>query len=471
MQLRVLLVAAVAVAAPIEKRGLAQLLGLDATVTVTTTAAATTPTTTAIPVTTAAAVVAAAAATTAATTTSEGLLAKLLGLFDTDATTTAATVAAATTTATSTTTTSSSSGWLSSLLSGLFGKSSSSTTTAATTVAATTTSAAAATIAATSTSANFWANLLGGSSSSSTEVPDFTGLVSVVGAATYSGTATVATLTASLSVSTDTSEIGSYAEKGAGITYSPYTKLGLCKTASEVALDMELLSAYSLIRLYLVDCLGIENVLSAIGSSQKVYLGVWLIDNLSTDLLSLSEQVLTGSRGWSAVHTVAIGNELVNSGSATVAQIQTAVTTARTWFKANAADYSGYIVLVDTLAAMMANPLMCDISDYIAVNCHPYFSGVEALTSGTWLAAQIESLLSTCGNGKTILITESGWPSYGNTVGDAVPSKANQLAAIEGLGNVVGNQVIMFTTYNDYWKTPGSYNVEQSWGIYGDPSV
>lgn len=229
------------------------------------------------------------------------------------------------------------------------------------------------------------------------------------------------------------------------------------------------LRAYPLIRLYAVDCLGIQNVAAAMLLSQKLFLGVWGLDNVASDLASMAQQVQLGSRGWGAVHTVAIGNEVVNSGAGTASQVRSAVQTARLWFKSNAPGYSGYIVAVDTLAAVMADSSMCDISDYLAVNCHPYFSGVEALTSGTWLKQQVAQLKSHCGNGKSILVTESGWPSQGNTVGDAVPSQLNQAAAIENLASVMGSQVIMFTTYNDYWKDPGAYNVEQHWGIYGDP--
>lgn len=269
---------------------------------------------------------------------------------------------------------------------------------------------------------------------------------------------------------TNSGQVG-YAEMGAGITYSPYTKSGSCKSASQVAADLAKLSAFGIIRLYNVDCLGIQNVAQSLGSHQKMFLGLWSITNIANDMSSLKEQVLSGLRGWLAVHTIAIGNELVNSGGATVAQISSAVQEARSWLKSNAPLYLGYVVSVDTLAATLQHQEMCGISDYIAVNCHPYFSAVEASTSGTWLKAQVAQLQSFCGNGKQILVTESGWPSQGQTLGAAVPSLNDQYAAIKSLGEVMGPQVIMFTTYNDYWKAPGPYGVEQHWGVFGDPSV
>lgn len=476
MRLRVLLLAAVAAAMPIDnddqrgndKRavvltttqavGWAELFGLGQATTSTTAAVApvVAPTTaTVIAATTPVAPVVATAATTAAattpTTTSTGFWSKLAGFFGLSGSSAAAATPAATPAAT---TASTSKGWFSNLMLSLFGGSAASSSAAAQPSTSPTT-----------------APLLNiaTSASQSVEQPGFTGLVVVEGPTGDSGTEPVAS--ASIALNSQVQKVAAYAEEGAGITYSPYTKSGSCKSASEVASDIQMLRAYGMIRLYSVDCSGIANVVSAMSSLQKLYLGVWSIDNLDTDLLSMAQQVLSGSRGWSAVHTVAIGNELVNAGTKTVAQIKTAVATARAWFKSNASAYSGYIVSVDTLAAVMADASMCDISDYLAVNCHPYFSGIEALTSGTWLQAQVLALKSHCNNGKSVLITESGWPSYGNTVGDAVPLQQNQYLAIKGLGSVMGSLVIMFTTFNDYWKDPGPYNVEQHWGVYGDPSV
>lgn len=447
-----------------QKVGWAALFGLAATLTPTTTTVAAPAAATAATV----AAVSTPAVTTpvaAATATSEGFLDKILALFDDSATTTTAAPAApATTTPATTATTSTSSLWLLKLLS-LFGLSSDTTT--STSAAATASTPTLSTSTTSTASAGLLEQLLGGSAS--TQSPSFTGLVEVPG-----GQASL-TATASGSVESLLSEailqVALYAEMGKGITYSPYTKSGACKTALEVAADIAMLSHYSIIRLYAVDCLGIENVVAAMGSTQKLFLGIWAIDAIDTDLPSMATQVLTGSRGWSAVDTVAIGNEVVNSGTNTVAQVLAAVSSARAWFLDNASAYDGSIVAVDTLLVTIQNQEMCDILDYIAVNCHPYFLGVEALTSGTWLAEQVASLKSFCNNGKDILVTESGWPTYGDTVGLAVPSVANQLLAIKGLGETMGDLVIMFTTYNDYWKAPGSYNVEQHWGIYGDPAA
>lgn len=263
-----------------------------------------------------------------------------------------------------------------------------------------------------------------------------------------------------------------YAQQAKGITYSPYNKDHLCKLALQVAYDLEQLSSFSLIRLYSTDCSGIENVLANLNSNQKLFLGLWDIDTASvaTGMGQILQALESSSRGWSAVDTILIGNERVNDGAATVLQIQAAVSAGRLWLKQNAPNYSGLVVSVDTLNAVVSNPGLCSISDYIAVNCHPYFTGsLTPSQTGAWLQSQIASVLSACGGSKKVLITETGWPNKGNTLGKCVPSVSNQAEALQSIMSLVGDQLFAFTMYNDYWKAPGQYNVEQNWGIFGDP--
>lgn len=272
----------------------------------------------------------------------------------------------------------------------------------------------------------------------------------------------------------DYSEVEKYAAMGAGISYSPYTTKGECKSLQQVKNDMNTLSAFRIIRLYGVDCSGVENVLASMSSNQELFVGIYNIDdyNINQDLSILKKAVEGSSRGWPAVHTVSIGNELVNAGLANAGQIVNALKSARSWFKSNASEYSGAIVSVDTLVAVKNNPSLCDASDYIAVNCHPFWDGgVLPSDSGQWLQQQISELESICNNNKKIFITESGWPTQGDTFGNCVPSKSNQLAAVKSIGEALGEDVLMFTTFNDYWKNPGPSNVEQHWGIFGEPSA
>ena len=73
-------------------------------------------------------------------------------------------------------------------------------------------------------------------------------------------------------------------------------------------------------------------------------------------------------------------------------------------------------------------------------------------------------------------MTEAGYPHKGITNGGNVPSYDNQRIALTSLFQATEGYVTFFTytdgiidTWNslitDYWKDPGPYGVEQSWGI------
>ncbi|CUS22683.1 LAQU0S06e03642g1_1 [Lachancea quebecensis] len=252
----------------------------------------------------------------------------------------------------------------------------------------------------------------------------------------------------------------------AGITYSPYQKNGQCKTASMVQSDIAQIHSFGIIRVYDTDCEVLGNVVSALSGSQKIMVGIWNIEKIQESVDDIS--VAFGS-DFSKIYAVSVGNELVNSGQASVSAIQSAVSIARDLL--GKIGFTGQIVTVDTLVAVSANPALCECSDFIAVNCHPYWDGnVEPAECGNWLQEQIASLRTKCGTVKQILITETGWPSYGLPNGKCTPSASNMQTCVSTISSLVGSQAILFSTYNDYWKPPGSHNVEQHWGIFGDPT-
>jgi len=258
----------------------------------------------------------------------------------------------------------------------------------------------------------------------------------------------------------------SAAAKGAkGITYSPYSSSGSCKDSSTIKSDIKKLSEFDIIRLYDTDCSGVENVLNAKSSSQKLFAGIYHINKIQDSVDILSKAIKNIDNGWDNIDTVSIGNELVNSGQAKPSDIKTAIDTARSSLKS--AGYSGKIVSVDTLVAVQNNDELCQYSDYIAVNSHPFWDGnTVASGSGDFLKTQIENIKKQCGGKKDVLITETGWPTKGDDYQKAIPSSENQKTALQSIVDKVGDQVILFTTYNDFWKQPGQYNVEQYWGIF-----
>ncbi|ODV58555.1 glycoside hydrolase family 17 protein [Ascoidea rubescens DSM 1968] len=263
------------------------------------------------------------------------------------------------------------------------------------------------------------------------------------------------------------SDLSAAAAGAKGITYSPYANDGNCKSAETIQSDVSKLSSFELIRLYATDCSGVENVLAALGSNQKILAGLYDYNNLDSAVSTLASAVKATSRGWDSIYAVSVGNEWVNSGSYSTSQVKSAVESGRSLL--SAAGFTGPVVSVDTYVAFQNNPVLCEYSDIIAVNSHPFFDGnTEPSECGSWLLKNIQTIWETCGGQKSVLITEAGWPHSGSSLGVAVPSYENQLTCIKSIQESCGSSVFMFTMYDDLWKDPGSYGVEQSWGVFSD---
>jgi len=250
---------------------------------------------------------------------------------------------------------------------------------------------------------------------------------------------------------------------GYGITYSPYNSDNSCKSSDQVNSDFNSINGYSLVRIYGTDCDQVSNVLSAAkGKNMKVFAGVSDIDQLESEIQTI---VSAGSNDWDSFDTIAIGNELVNSGTKSPSDVTSAISTARGLLKS--AGYTGSIVTVDTFVALINHPELCKASDYAAANCHAFFDPlIEAKNAGPYVLGNAQAVSLACGGMDTV-ITESGWPTQGNSNGVAVPSSDNQQAAVKSLRDSFSTNLILFTAFNDMWKqnSASTFGAEQYWGM------
>lgn len=264
------------------------------------------------------------------------------------------------------------------------------------------------------------------------------------------------------SATASASEAAATGVSGLGITYDPYASDGSCKDLDTISSDFDTITGYNLVRIYGTDCDQVANLMSvASDKGFKLFAGVYDLSSLDDELSTITS---AANGNWDLFHTISIGNELVNDGDATVDQVVSALNTARSTL--TAAGYTGNIVTVDTFNAMIANPELCTASDYCAANCHAFFDGnVAAADAGSWVAEQAQRVSDAAG-GKTTVITESGWPHAGQTNGAAVPSTENQAAALQSLKDNFSDNLFLFSALDDLWKSPGEYEVEQSWGFF-----
>ena len=125
----------------------------------------------------------------------------------------------------------------------------------------------------------------------------------------------------------------------------------------------------------------------------------------------------------------------------------------------NVIGYKGPVSTVPTWVEAMKNPILCD-ADRVTVNAHAFYDGkVHAADAGDFIThVVIPNIKKACAPYpavKNIIITESGWPSRGGNFGVAVPSHANEQAALKSLDCAAKStrvKIIVFEADDSTWK-------------------
>jgi exo-beta-1,3-glucanase (GH17 family) len=260
-----------------------------------------------------------------------------------------------------------------------------------------------------------------------------------------------------------------------GVTYDPFTgsdQNTRCKTADEVADEFSRMSSYKAVRIYGMGCniipLAVQN---AQKNGQTIMGGAYLSnkgngEDLNTVITTWKNTIDQNANGsWDILKLFSVENERVNDHDMTASEVVDAIRRARDQLRS--VGYNGPVGAVDTVPATVDNPSICQASDVVMVNCHPFFDqNTAAEDAGTFVKGQIEQVKSACKTNR-VVITETGWPHQGDANGKAVPSPENQAKALASIRSEFSSDVFIHNSFDSLWKTDwaGSFDAERYWGV------
>ncbi|KAJ6525579.1 glycoside hydrolase superfamily [Mycena vulgaris] len=154
-----------------------------------------------------------------------------------------------------------------------------------------------------------------------------------------------------------------------------------------------------------------------------------------------------------------VGNEVQDSA----ANIMAKVFDVRGYL--NSIGINVPVSTVHTWNFIRDNPIMCG-ADFAAANAHAFYDPPSTSSNANnFITNTVLPTLRNACPGKTIRITESGWPSRGGQVGAGVASIQDELTALQGLNCAAQNVLMYAFEYDDQlWK---SNDNERSFGIWG----
>ena len=123
---------------------------------------------------------------------------------------------------------------------------------------------------------------------------------------------------------------------------------------------------------------------------------------------------------------------------------------------------------VDAYYQFIERPKLVDACDLILCNFYPFWEGVSIDYTMSYLHNMFE-VTKAVSNGKRMIVTETGWPSIGETIEEAVPSEINAMKYfIVSQEWAMQNNIEMFhfSSFDESWKIEQEGTLGTSWGLW-----
>jgi exo-beta-1,3-glucanase (GH17 family) len=247
-----------------------------------------------------------------------------------------------------------------------------------------------------------------------------------------------------------------------GLDYSPYVgsqspSAGSTISDDQITQQLELVAPYTkTIRTY--TCTGLEHVAPiAKKFGLGVYLGVWIGPSDATNQAEIADCVsIANSVG---VEAIVVGSESLLQNYVTPQQLIAYINEVR-------ADVPGIpVTTADTVTMLENNPDVVAACDFVYVNYYPFWEGVTLSSALADLNAE-DAYLRAAYAPKEVIVSETGWQSFGSDVGNAAPSAENAayyFLDFESWAQAGQRKTFYFEAHDEPWK-----GTDNGWGIWDD---
>ena len=195
--------------------------------------------------------------------------------------------------------------------------------------------------------------------------------------------------------------------------------------------------------------------------SLKTVVGAWISDDKERNEREIQSLISLANAG--LVDVAAIGNEVLHRGEMGETELIGYIQRVRA-----ALPNSIPVGYVDAYYQFLDKPALVDACDIILANCYPFWEGADNDFALNYLNRMVE-LTQLSSNGKKVIITETGWPSKGETIEAAVPSNLNAMKYFIAVQDWAKNheiELFYFSSFDESWKIKQEGEVGAGWGIW-----
>lgn len=192
----------------------------------------------------------------------------------------------------------------------------------------------------------------------------------------------------------------------------------------------------------------------------KTLVGAWLGDDPEINQREIAGLIKLAKEG--LVDVAAVGNEVMYRKDLTEEELIDFIK------KVKAALPGVPVGYVDAYYEFTQRPAITALCDVILCNCYPFWEGCTFENSLDYMK-QMYNQAKSAGNGKDVIITETGWPSRGEAVKGSIPGEKSARDYFINTQLWSANEnvpVFYFSSFDESWKVGAEGEVGAYWGIW-----
>lgn len=193
----------------------------------------------------------------------------------------------------------------------------------------------------------------------------------------------------------------------------------------------------------------------------KTLVGAWLGDDPEINEKELAGLVKLAEEGY--VDIAAVGNEVMYRGDLNEEELLSFIYRAK-----EAIPKHIPVGYVDAYYEFSERPAITEACDVILANCYPFWEGCDQDYSLLYMKDMYNRALR-AGNGKKVIISETGWPSQGTNLEGAFPSEENAIKYFintQKWSKEEDIDIFYFSSFDESWKVGDEGDVGAYWGIW-----
>jgi exo-beta-1,3-glucanase (GH17 family) len=195
-------------------------------------------------------------------------------------------------------------------------------------------------------------------------------------------------------------------------------------------------------------------------NGMKTLVGAWLGSDLELNEKEIESLIALAKEG--CVDIAAVGNEVMYRGDLTEEELLAYIHRVKEALPNIPVGY------VDAYYEFSHRPKITEACDVILTNCYPYWEGCPIEHSLHHMQSMFGSAKD-AGQGKRVIITETGWPSEGGSLKGAIASNENAMKYFietQSWSEQNNIEIFYFSSFDESWKVGAEGDVGAYWGLW-----